>query len=213
MKATYECKNCRPKEGFASQIWIAYNWISTTNSSDDDSIYYFQKIGQFPPPTERIDPEVELELGDEMRLYANAIRLYNFGLGLGSMAYLRRVVENRMNHILDLLIKVAEDSEAEDSAQIVKELNKQKQARSFSDKAEYAAQVWPNLLKVKGGHNTIKLLYDRLSEGIHDWSDKSCLENFQPIREAFEFTVRQLRNKINSDEEAAQIFGKFSSRI
>ena len=73
------------------------------------------KIGQNPPLT--IHPAKQLRLdGEDLDLYKKALISRNFSHGIGALSYLRRVVENRMNALLELVIEAAASSGAEISA-------------------------------------------------------------------------------------------------
>ncbi len=69
----------------------------------------FTKVGQYPPLS--IEPSAELSkaLGEEdTALYKKALVNGNYAFGIGALAYFRRVIENKVNLLLDLIGEAAE---------------------------------------------------------------------------------------------------------
>ena len=177
--ATYKCRNCQKVE-----IDFYYRWHATVRG---DTL--FAKFGQFPPLEERIPIDLKL-VGEDLDFYKKALRSRNFNYGLGAVSYLRRVVENRMNDLLDLIAEAARQSGfAEDE---LKELDKVKQSRRFDDKVTYAAGILPPHLKPQG-INPIDRLHDITSEGLHSRPDEECIEIFDVSRRVFEYFFRKLQ--------------------
>jgi hypothetical protein len=62
------------------------------------------------PLDESVTAELQKLLDEEaLDLYKKAIRQRNHGLGIAAVAYLRRVVENRINNIWDVLAAAAKE--------------------------------------------------------------------------------------------------------
>src|ERR1700733_6277948 len=122
----YTCKNC----GRSTTRYYFY-WHG------DASGALFIKVGQYPPL--QIEPPLRLakKLNKaDLGLYRKALTSRNNSYGLGSLAYLRRVVENKMNDLLDLLRAAAEDAGAEEEMKTIEEV---KASWRFDDKITYAA--------------------------------------------------------------------------
>ena len=99
----YTCKNCGKNVTRYYFFWTNYN----------DGTSRFFKVGQYPP----LQKEPPLRLSKKLSavdhdLYRKALTSRNNSYGLGALSYLRRVVENRMNDLLDLLYEAAKDDEA-----------------------------------------------------------------------------------------------------
>jgi len=95
------------------------------------------KVGQYPELEERVPETLEKMLdADDLKIYKTAIRLRNFALGLGAVAYLRRVIENRMNDLLDVLYDAAKEHKI--AAEVLGKLESVKNDRRFSVKVDYA---------------------------------------------------------------------------
>lgn len=182
---TYQCKNCTKAQSHYFYCW----WGGT----EDTAVQTFYKAGQFP----QLQSEPTAELGKKLDrvnldLYRKALTSRHHAYGIGALAYLRRVVENRMNDLLDLLAEAAKGDES--SIELLKEVEEVKAKRSFDQKISYAARLIPKDLKVGG--NPLDLLHELTSEGMHNKSEDECLEIFDKCKAAFEYVFRQLNVKI-----------------
>ncbi len=89
----YTCKNCEK-----NVVRYFLYWQGNKTSS------VFRKAGQYPPLQIEPPARIAKKLGSaDLELYRKALTSRNNSFGLGALAYLRRVVENRMNDLLDLL--------------------------------------------------------------------------------------------------------------
>jgi hypothetical protein len=83
---TYRCKNCG-----VGTVTYYFFW------GNEREVSVFFKVGQYPELEERVSEALANALGaDDLKAYKNALRLRNFNLGIAAVAYLRRVVENRL---------------------------------------------------------------------------------------------------------------------
>jgi hypothetical protein len=175
----YGCRNCKGRI-----INFFYFW----GYDKGESLFF--KVGQHPPLEERLSPELERQLkGENMDFYRKALRSRNFNYGLGALAYLRRVIENQMNDLLDMIAQAAR--EANVAAPALQRLEEVKASRRFDDKVTYAAGILPPYLR-PGGRNPIDLLHDIASEGIHAKPDEECIEIFDKSRLALEYVLKNL---------------------
>lgn len=187
----YACRNCDQKQ------WYSYRWILPIGFKKDGPIPSrpgtFQKIGQFPPLEERISKTLEKQLskgdGQDLDLYRKALRSRNHNYGIGALAYLRRVVENRMNSLLDLIQEAAHESEL--TPEQLQPIDKIKKSHVFDEKVKFAAGILPSHLR-PDGHNPIDDLHDLTSEGLHRKSDDECLGIFDQSRHSFEYLFSEL---------------------
>jgi hypothetical protein len=179
--ATYECRNC----GYEECRFYFY-WFGKPETS-----YQFVKVGQYPSLEERIPAELEKQIaGEDLEFYKRALRCRNFNFGIAALAYLRRVVENRMNDLLDLIAEAARH--AEFAAEDLKRLEDVKRSRVFDDKVSYAVAILPPSLK-PGGTNPFDLLHDLASAGIHHLSDAECIDVFDQSKAVFEHVFIELK--------------------
>ena len=183
-EAVYICKNCNQQRQTYYLLW----------NRKVREVSSFQKVGQYPPPEEIIPRELGAALTkkskEDLQYYKNALRCRNFNFGLGALSYLRRVVENRMNQLLDLIAELAKAHNFE-PPQIV-ELETIKTSRTFDEKITFAAGILPPSLR-PGGHNPVDLLHDIASDGIHNKSDEDCIALFDVSRQVFEYLFKELQ--------------------
>jgi hypothetical protein len=131
-----------------------------------------RKVGQLPPWSLEVSPDVAAHLGSDLDLYRKGLACLSQGYGLGACAYFRRVLENRVDSILDLLLVylTLDDSGAEAAAQI----RTIRQGKVADKKLQEVHPYFPEALRV-AGHNPVKLLYEQLSEAMHvGEEDESC---------------------------------------
>lgn len=92
---TYTCRNCKDAE-------LRYYFYWGAESGKTNAL--FIKVGQYP--AQMAEPPAELAKQfdrDDLDFYKKALTCRNFSFGLGALAYLRRVVENRMDDLLELI--------------------------------------------------------------------------------------------------------------
>lgn len=190
---TYKCRNC----GIS---WVTYYFYWKTNNNVQ-SVFF--KVGQYPELEETISGPLEKALdADDIGFYKKALRLRNFGLGIASLAYMRRVIENCMNDVLDILHESAKEHGA--PAELLEQLNTTKESRRFTDKVEYGAKLLPDSLRPKGLPNPIAILHELVSDGLHARSEDECIDIFDKCRFVFEYVFGKLR----IEQEEAKAFVK-----
>jgi hypothetical protein len=116
---------------------------------------------------------------------------------------LRRVVENRINDILDVLADAAKEHDF--AADELKTIAAIKASHRFDDKIDYAAKLLPPHLKKEGKQNPIDMLHDLASEGLHGKSEDECIEIFDKVKGTFEYVFGSLRAHI--DDARAYVAG------
>lgn len=167
---TYKCSNCQKTTKTFS--------VSAALEDDKKSGFCF-KFGEYPaygPPT----PSRLIKLiGPDRDHFLQGRRCENQGLGIGAFVYYRRVVENQKNRILSEIIKVAQKLNATDES--IAELEAAKKEVQFSRSLSMVKKGIPQALLING-HNPLLLLHGALSEGVHDRSDKECLELASSVR-------------------------------
>src|ERR1700740_1126197 len=193
----YKCRNCKERS-----ITYHYYWNGSPKS-------LFFKIGQWPSLEERIPNELKKNLDrSSLSLYYKALRCRNQLLGLGSLAYLRRVVEDKINGILDM---IAEEAKVVGFAPAdVARLAEVKAKGLFKDKIDLASVILPPSLR-PGGHNPIDALHDFASGGIHRLTEEECVQVFDRVRFVFEYLFREIDTRRRSAAEYAASVAKLAS--
>jgi YD repeat-containing protein len=106
----------------------------------------FVKVGQWPPLLIDPPPELAKALGTEdTELYKKALTNGNSAFGIGALAYFRRVIENKVNMILDLIGNAAQLANFE--SEELKRLEEIKVSHHVDAKIEYASKILPPHLR------------------------------------------------------------------
>jgi hypothetical protein len=193
--AMYTCRNCGENEAHYSFIW-----------QEQKTGTIFLKVGQYPPLTIEPSPELAKALGTEdTLLYKKALIDANYNHGLGAVAYFRRVLENKVNLILDLIAESLGNEQTE--TENLKHLEEVKNGRHIDKKIEFASKILPAHLK-PGGHNPLDKLYAVASAGLHGESDDECVTIFNDARFVFEYLFKNLSV---SNEEAREYVKRLSA--
>jgi hypothetical protein len=188
----YRCRNCG--------TLVCY-MIAFSQSTDQSAI--LMKTGEFPEPS--ITPPRDLKLpSNDLVLYrrAPACRQHNFGIG--AIAYLRRIVENSLNLLCDMVIDVCRTVDSTIDAEALKK-------QRYQDKTEFAKSHLPARL-TRDGHNPLSILVTFTSDALHGSSDDECTRKFDDVREVFELTYRSLEFEIKEAAEYGKVLGKFTSK-
>lgn len=189
----YTCKNC----GRRSVTYYFY-W----GNSNQKTILFF-KVGQYPELEERVSDSLEEALNaDDLRMYKIALRMRNFNRGIAAVAYMRRVVENRMSDMLEILHEAAVAHNA--PAELLAHHAEMMKEKRFSAKIDYAGDLLPEGLRPPGKPNPMAVLHDLASEGLHTKSDAECVDIFDKCRRTFEYVFGRMR----IETEAAKAFVK-----
>jgi hypothetical protein len=176
-EVNYYCKNC------PHRAQTQYFWLEWTEGS-------FIKIGQWPPPAIDIGKELAKALGPEdAQLYKKALINANFGHGIAAVAYFRRVIENKVNDLIDLVADAAKTNNPSDRK--LKQIHAIKLGKRIDKKIEFAKGLLPKHLQ-PGGQNPIEKLYGVASVGLHGESDEVCLALFAQYKTSFEYLFRNL---------------------
>jgi hypothetical protein len=165
-------------------------WVET-----DPTRGRVRKVGQSPPWSIDIDREIADRLGEDVELYKRGLICLSQGYGLAACTYFRRLLEARVDSILELLESfLATDTAAHDQAKEVAEIRKGKVA---DRKLEQASPYVPPSLLVEGV-NPIRLLYEQLSVGVHGLDEEQCSELAAEISETLVYVLSELARAVSS---------------
>jgi hypothetical protein len=115
----------------------------------------------------------------------------NFNLGVAAVAYMRRVIENRMTDMLEILHEAAITHNA--PAELIARHKEMKEEKRFSVKVDYAGDLLPASLRPSGKPNPMAVLHELASDGLHAKSDEECVDIFDACRRTFEYVFGKLR--------------------
>jgi hypothetical protein len=191
----YQCTLC--SKSYLSIVYRTSKHIPKvyTTPSGQETRYLsaqVQKIGQFPPLTIDIPKAVEKSLGKaHSALYKKALISRNEGWGLGAVSYIRRVVEDKTEELIEVVAKLAEAHAI--SQDMVKRIRAAKEERTtYDQKLKIASTVMPDSLLIDGV-NPLDVLYGLVSAGLHDLTEEQCVAIADETKSVFEFTFARLR--------------------
>jgi hypothetical protein len=144
---------------------------------------------------------------DDSSLYRRALISANISHGIAAVAYARRVIENKVDVLLDLIVEAAKLSGS--SNPHLAEVETIKASHQVDRKIELASLLLPAHLR-PGGHNPLTTLYSNLSDALHNKTDSECLSVFDDFKFIFEYLFRNLSIE---NSEAMEFAKKFASKV
>jgi hypothetical protein len=160
------------------------------------------KVGQYPALTVSIPKGLEKALGsDASGLYRKALISRNAGFGLAAVGYMRRVVEDKTNELIEVAAQYADSNGAEpETVAAIRAAVNPNEYTPYEQKLKLAATVFPANLKV-GDVNPLQILFRDVSKGLHGLSEEECIEIADEIRTVFEYVFENLKAQV-SDRRA-----------
>ncbi len=191
------CQSCGAEIDFLIR---AYSDKSLDEIKDGMNIFIC-KIGQFPPY--EISPDKVVEkylLKEDINNYKKALVNLSVSYGIGAFAYFRRIIENEIKRIIHDISLM--DFEGVDKIkEALKSFEKDHQmANLIGIINEYLPISLTGL-----GDNPIRLLYEQLSGGIHDFSEEECLKKAEMIDMILTYVIKKVNEEkfqINGVKEA-----------
>ncbi len=178
----YKCRNCGNRT-----VTYYFYWKKQQNNTT-----LFFKVGQYPELEERVSDTLKTALSaEDLKVYKNALRMRNFNLGIAAVAYMRRVVENRMSDMLEVLHEAARVHNA--PPEVLSKHEEMMKEKRFSVRVDYAGDLLPESLRPKGQPNPMVILHELASEGLHIKTDEECVDIFDACRQTFEFVFGKMR--------------------
>ncbi|MDQ3816612.1 MAG: hypothetical protein M3247_05980 [Thermoproteota archaeon] len=178
----YHCSVC-----FHSQkMW----WVQLGLGHDGDT--FIQKVGQLPPYDISISRDLKKKLNEEdLSLYKQAQVCISQNYGIGACIYLRRLIENQIDKLLQILLETrqsegAGDKELETIKGIIEE-------KMLENKIKLVTQPDPET-----GVNLVGRMYDRLSDAIHNRNDDQCTTIAQQVADLFHEVLVSLKQRQES---------------
>ena len=189
----YACGLCRD-----SNLVILYELLNWTGVGGTYGHTTVRKIGQVPPEDIQVPPELVGRLGSTAAHYKKALICRNASYGIGAMAYLRRVVDEKTDELIDVMAELSRTYNASDEE--IQRLLDAKSQGHYSQKLEVAAELIPITLR-PGGVNPLGQLYKHTSIGLHGKTDDECVAIFDDLRADFEYVFRNLHNHAEERRE------------
>ena len=151
-----------------------------------------QKYGERPRKRLARDPVLQRFLNDDLDNYEKAVDCLSNGYGVAAFVYFRRVVENNINGLLDLVQEDAQSSGAD--PEVVAALAELRGNPPMRKKIRIANRALPEHLKLDG-QNPLAKLYQVLSEGVHRLPEEECLNKAKATSECLAYLVSELASR------------------
>ena len=162
-----------------------------------DKIIKIQKYGELPRKTLDRDPLLQHFFINDAAYYEKAVVCLATGYGIASFAYMRRIIENNINELLDMLQEDIKSTDTE--SLLLNKISELKKTTPMNDKIKIANAALPEYL-VPSGLNPLGQLYKILSAGIHSDSDESCLEKAKELQECIKYLISELSSRKKNRE-------------
>lgn len=171
-----------------------------------------QKVGQFPPLSIDIPKLLEKNLGGtDAALYKKALTCRNRDYGLGAVSYIRRVVEDKTEELIEVVAELAESHKI-DPKTVAAIRAAKVQKTTYDEKLRIASAVIPESLLIEGV-NPLEVLYGLVSAGLHDLSEEKCIEIADEGKAAFEYTFANLRAETDGRKDFANSIKKLERKL
>ena len=158
----------------------------------DEETIRFQKYGERPRKRLAKNPVLQHFLRDDLDNYEKAIVCLSLGYGVAAFAYFRRVVENNIDKLLDLVQEDAQSSGA--ATKVTAALAELRENPPMSKKIKIANHALPVYLN-PDGLNPLGRLYQVLSEGVHNLPEEECLNKAKATSECLAYLVSELASR------------------
>lgn len=189
----FTCVSCRK----STKVYLVEQEVS-------DATVKLQKYGELPRAAVVRDRVLQKFLQDDRENYQKASMCLAHEYGVGAFAYFRRIVENNISRLLDLLQQEAAATGGD--AVLSEALGELKKDTPMSEKIRVANHALPAHLK-PDGLNPLGRLYQVLSEGVHALSDAECLAKAQAASHCLTYLVDELTTRKEHREQFKRAIG------
>lgn len=199
----YQCSLCQKQNLvvlFREQKF-AQKWVTgPSGQTERDYSTQVVKIGQYPALSITIPKTLQTNLGEMASgLYKKSLVCRNTGYGLVAVTYVRRVVEDKTDELIEVVCQLAESHNVE--SKIIEQIRNAKNERTtYDNKLKIAATVLPKSLIIDGV-NPLGQLYSLVSAGVHDLTEEECIAVADDTKSVFEFTFSKLRAEMKERQE------------
>lgn len=150
-----------------------------------------EKVGQFPAFDIELNNYLKKYLSAEDKInYKRALTCLSISYGIGAFAYFRRVIENEIKRI----IKDISELEFEGVEFVKRALQTYEKDNQMSKLIDVINKYLPKSLQ-ELGDNPIRLLYEQLSGGIHEFTDKECVDKSLSIDTLINYVIKKINEE------------------
>lgn len=172
----------------------------------DENLKYLQKIGQFPSYKRPTSKEIKNYLGDYLDYYEKGLMLEYHGYGIGAYAYYRRIIEGIIDDLLERIKSLMTEDEKKKYEEPLNLAKKQKIAKK---KIEIVKDLIPELLI----QETLIILHEALSIGLHAESDERIMDNAQILRRTLIYFIEEIFRHVAKSKEHKENIDKIKKKL
>jgi len=198
----YLCQNC--KENLKSFALVF------TKIHDDKKTADIIKLGEYPFYGPHIPSKLISLIGPDRELFLKGLKCESQNFGIAAFSYYRRVVENQKNRLIDNIINALNSISIDNKA--IELLNRAKDETQFKTSMDKLKPYFPKVLLIENT-NPLVLLHKGLSVGIHNLSDRDCLEYAHSIRIVLIELADKLKAILNDKIELKESIKKLNKII
>lgn len=181
------CQSCNSTIDFLIRTTSDKEW----DKRNEGLTIYLQKVGQFPAYDININNNLKKYLNEEDQVnYKKALTCLSISYGVGSYAYFRRVIENEIKRIIKDICELEFDG-VEFVKSALEDFDRDFQMSKLIDVIN---KYLPKSLK-ELGDNPIRLLYEQLSGGIHEFTDKECINKAVSIDVLLNYVIKKVNEE------------------
>ena len=188
----YSCSNCRSRTKIFA---IMARWNMVTDQGEA------AKLGEWPPFGPQVSLGIISMLGKNKDMFLLGRRAEIQGLGIGALAYYRRVVESQKDHIFNEIIKLKRRTNSPETQ--IEKLKAAKKEKEFKKAVELISDTIPKALLIND-YNPLALLEQAMTKGSYIQDDSDALKLATAIRKILtdlaERLVRALEDQADLDE-------------
>jgi hypothetical protein len=188
------CQNCGHMMDVTFQIFSDKVWTDATFPE-----LFVRKIGQYPSYERSPDKEVFNYLTDEDKEhYKKALANMSISYGIGAYSYLRRIIENEIKNLVKDISELDYTNATKVKAafelyqtQVKDAWESYQSNHQMSNLINSITPFLPSSL-IQNGHNTLKILHNHTSEGLHVLSDEECLEKAIHTDKLLQYVIKRV---------------------
>lgn len=178
----------------------------TQKEGDNKFDIVLTKVGMFPEQKINIDKNVNKNFDrDSSNWYYKALKCIEISYGIGAYAYFRRIIEKELIHIVE---SISELKSAD--PKLKKMVTTYKDTEKVYEIYENIYNFLPESLKSLGS-NPLQALYKQTSKGLHELSDKECLELAEEINIVLKFVIQKINEEKSVILEAKEALKKLTN--
>lgn len=168
----FQCQGCK-RASYYCWLNIAFKNATVGTAA------VVEKIGQLPPYGVELPSRIRNRISQDAALfYRRAQTCIEHSYGIGACVYLRRMLEDQINSLLQVNFVTKKRESAPDKE--LKRFEDAIKAQNFDEKIRLISQDLPDSVNVPG-NNPVLLMFRKLSDGLHNKSEGESVDIAQQV--------------------------------